>query len=141
MSKPKKTSFSQEELNAIALVAGKAGAKAAVEEIRKEQQREKESRYDRRLGNTRLLLENYRMFKEHCSRAVFDASQLDENAIDILDLMWGRDGSNFVESIKKSAQRTQIILRHIDEMLDAYSYFTERSGLQHCSRLCLRSAR
>lgn len=56
MSKPKKTSFSQEELNAIALVAGKAGAKAAVEEIRKEQQREKESRYDRRLGNTRLLL-------------------------------------------------------------------------------------
>lgn len=79
MSKQKKTSFSQEELNAIALVAGKAGAKAAVEEIRKEQQREKESRYDRRLGNTRLLLENYRMFKEHCSRAVFDASQLDEN--------------------------------------------------------------
>ncbi len=128
MSKPKKASFTQEELNAIALVAGKAGAKAAVEEIRKEQQREKESRYDRRLGNTRLLLENYRMFKEHCSRAVFDASQLDENAIDILDLMWGRDGSNFVESIKKSAQRTQIILRHIDEMLDAYAGLCQLSG-------------
>lgn len=117
-----------EMMESIATIAGKAGAKAAMEIIAKERKKERESRYDRRFGNTKLLLENYRMFKEHCSRAVFDASQLDENAIDILDLMWGRDGKNFVESIKKSAQRTQIILRHIDEMLDAYAGLCQLSG-------------
>ena len=128
MGKQNKPHLSPEMVEAIATIAGKAGAKAAAEFITQERKREKESRYDRRLGNTKLLLENYRMFKEHCARAVFDSSQLDENAIDILDLMWGRDGKNFVESIKKSAQRTQIILRHIDEMLDAYAGLCQLSG-------------
>lgn len=128
MGKTNKPHLSQEMVETIASIAGKAGAKAAAEFITQERKREKESRYDRRLGNTKLLLENYRMFKEHCSRAVFDSSQLDENAIDILDLMWGRDGNVFVESIKKSAQRTQIILRHIDEMLDAYAGLCKLSG-------------
>lgn len=128
MGKNAKPHISQEMMEAIATIAGRAGAKEAAEVIAKERQRERESRYDRRLGNTKLLLENYRMFKEHCSRAVFDASQLDENAIDILDLMWGGDGDNFVKSIKKSAQRTQIILRHIDEMLDAYAGLCQLSG-------------
>lgn len=128
MGKTNKTHLSQEMVEAISIIAGKAGAKAAAEFITQERKREKESRYDRRLGNTKLLLENYRMFKEHCARAVFDSSQLNENAIDILDLMWGRDGDVFVESIKKSAQRTQIILRHIDEMLDAYAGLCKLSG-------------
>lgn len=128
MGKTNKPHLSPEMVEAISTIAGKAGAKAAAEFITQERKREKESRYDRRLGNTKLLLENYRMFKEHCARAVFDSSQLDENAIDILDLMWGRDGDVFVESIKKSAQRTQIILRHIDEMLDAYAGLCKLSG-------------
>ena len=131
MGRPKKTHLPQEVVEAISVIAGKAGAKAAAEIIANEQQKERESRYDRRLGNTKLLLQNYRMFKEHCTRAVFDASQLDENAenaIDILDLMWGRDGKNFVASIKRSAQRTHIILRHIDEMLDAYAGLCQLSG-------------
>lgn len=128
MGKDKKTYISPEMIETIATIAGKSGAKAAAELIAKEKRREKESRYDRRVGNTKLLLQNYRMFKEHCSRAVFDASQLDENAIDILDMMWGKDGSNFVESIKRSAQRTEIIMRHIDEMLDAYAGLCLLSG-------------
>ena len=131
MRKERKPHISQEMVEAIAAIAGKAGGRAAAEYIAKEHQRERESRYDRRLGNTKLLLQNYRMFKEHCSKAVFDASQLDEetdNAIDILDLMWGRDGENFVSSIKRSAQRTQIIMRHIDEMLNAYAGLCKLSG-------------
>lgn len=128
MGNNKKPHIPQEMVEAISIIAAKAGAKAAAEIIAKERQKERESRYDRRLRNTKLLLQNYRMFKEHCSRAVFDASQLEENAIDILDLMWGRDGSNFVDSIKRSAQRTGIIIRHIDEMLDAYAGLCQLSG-------------
>ena len=123
-----KVHIPQEMVDAISSIAGKAGAKAAAEEIRKERQRERESRYDRRLRNTKLLLQNYRVFKAHCENAIFDSSQLEENAIDILDLMWGRDGANFVESIKRSAQRTQIIMRHIDSMLETYYGLCELYG-------------
>ena len=50
-----KVHIPQEMVEAISSIAGKAGAKAAAEEIRKERQRERESRYDRRLRNTKLL--------------------------------------------------------------------------------------
>lgn len=123
--------MSQEIANTEALIrlAAEAGAKAALETIEKEKQKEQKSRHDRRLRNTKLLLRNFRMFKEHCAHAVFDASQLDENAIDILDLMWGRSGNdNIVESIKRSAQRTQIIVKHITDMLELYEIYCIRSG-------------
>ena len=58
MGKTSKTHLPKETVEAIASIAGKAGAKAAAEFIAQERKREKESRYDRRLGNTKLLLEN-----------------------------------------------------------------------------------
>ncbi len=117
------------ETEVLVRLAAEAGAKAAMETLEKERQRERKSRYDRRLRNTKLLLRNFRMFKEHCENAVFDAAQLDENAIDILDLMWDRDNADtMVESIKKSAQRTAIIMRHITDMLALYETYCFRSG-------------
>lgn len=117
------------DTEALVRLAAEAGAKAALETIEKAKQKERKSRHDRRLRNTKLLLRNFRMFKEHCQKAVYDASRLDENAIDILDLMWGRDSNeNFVESIKKSAQRTAIIMQHITDMVDLYEAYCFRSG-------------
>ncbi len=111
-------------------LAGEAGARAAMETLDREKKREQNSRFDRRLRNTKLLLRNYRMFKEHVDNAVFEAGQLDENAIDILDLMWERSGSSdlYVESIKKSVARTAIIMSHITEMIGLYEAFCYRSG-------------
>lgn len=117
------------ETEVLVRLAAEAGAKAAMETLEKERQRDRKSRYDRRLRNTKLLLRNFRMFKEHCENAVFDAAQLDENAIDILDLMWDHgDTDMMVESIKKSAQRTAIIMRHITDMLALYETYCYRSG-------------
>ena len=124
-----------DNVEALVRLAAEAGAKAALETIEKEKQKERKSRHDRRLRNTKLLLRNFRMFKEHCRNAVFEVSQLDENAIDILDLMWNRTGSdNFVESIKKSAQRTAIIMQHITDMLGLYEAYCFRSGKPEDSR-------
>lgn len=123
-----KPNIPQEMLELIVSLAAKEGAKTAAEEIRKDRNRERESRYDRRIYNTKLLLQNYRLFKEHCARAVFDASQLDENAIDILDMMCSRPEKTFVASIKRSVQRTAIIVNHIDVMLDVFFVLCERSG-------------
>lgn len=118
-----------DNVEALVRLAAAEGAKAAMEAIEKEKQKERKSRHDRRLRNTKLLLRNFRMFKEHCRNAVFDASQLDENAIDILDLMWNRSGAdNFVESIKKSVQRTAIIMQHITDMLGLYEAYCIKSA-------------
>lgn len=106
------------------------GIKAAMEYLSQERQKAKKSRYDRRLHNTRLLLKNYRLFCKHAEGAVFNTKKARESAVDILD---GLDDTMlsdtaYVDGIKKSQQRTIIILRHIDEMLRFYKISCEQSG-------------
>ena len=107
-----------------------AGLKSALEYMEKERKEQRKGRYDRRLRNTRLLLKNYRTFKDHVAGAVFNTKQIRENAIDILDGLddtYFSDDSLYIESIKKSQQRTMIILKHIDQMLRYYQIDSERS--------------
>ena len=107
-----------------------AGIRAAMEYLTEERKQLKKGRYDRRLRNTRLLLKNYRSFRNYAKNAVYKASQLKENAVDILDGLdeYSFDYSLYIESIKKSQQRTLIILNHIDEMLRYYKIDCEQSG-------------
>lgn len=98
--------------------------------IRTEREKERKSRQDRRLHNTRLLLKNYRLLKEHTKGAIFNASQAKERAVDILDGLndYEMDDGLYIESIKKSQQRTLIILAHIDQMLELYKAYCYNSG-------------
>lgn len=107
-----------------------AGVKAAMEHIRTEREKERKSRQDRRLHNTRLLLKNYRLLKEHTKGAIFRANQARERAMDILDGLndYEMDDGLYIESIKKSQQRTLIILAHIDQMLELYKAYCYNSG-------------
>lgn len=107
-----------------------AGIKAAMDYLAEEKKQLKKGRYDRRLRNTRLLLKNYRSFRNYAKNAVYKASQMKENAVDILDGLdeYSFDDSLYIESIKKSQQRTLIILNHIDEMLRYYKIDCEQSG-------------
>lgn len=120
-------SLSQRE---IIKLAAEAGAKAALEQIEVQNEKSRKSRHYRRLHNTRALLVNYRMLKEHIKYAVYDANQIvQEKAVDILDLMWEKNNNsaNFVESIKRSVERTVIIMNHIDNMLDIYKKLCQMS--------------
>lgn len=111
----------------IIRIAAEAGAKAAIEAYNKQLHKAQVERVDRRLRNTKLLLRNYRMFKDHCENAVYDVEQLDENIYDILDLMNSDDTEYFVESIKKSIARTVTMIRHIEVMLQLYEIYCFRS--------------
>ena len=106
------------------------GIRAAMDYLAEEKEKARKSRYDRRLRNTRLLLKNYRSFKRHAQGAIFNAKQAKENAIDILDgLDDGMLNDNlYVEGIKKSQQRTIIILNHVEDMLRYYRIACEQSG-------------
>lgn len=120
----------------IIKLAAEIGAKAAMEALEKERSKATKGRYDRRLRNTKLLLKNYRMFKKHQFNAIYQATQADKKAIDILDLMWDPNNRSemIVESIKKSAVRTSIIMNHIDEMLEIYKSICDNSGKQENMR-------
>lgn len=112
-----------------------SGVKAALEHIEQERARQKKGRHDRRLRNTRLLLQNYRMFAAHAEGAVCTS---EENAIELLDDLddYSHNGELYVESVKRSKERTRIILRHIDRMLEIYRVVCQQSSETEYRRYC-----
>ena len=115
--------MSKEKLSTqdIVKMAAEAGAKAAMETLEKERQRDRKEMAGRRLRNTKLLLRNYRVFRAHVANAVYEVGEY-ESLEDIwADLMMpGRDSSLFVESIKKSVARTATIVKHMETMMQLY---------------------
>lgn len=116
-----------------------AGVQAAADRMEEERKRERKGRYDRRLHNTRLLLKNYRSLKHHALGAVYDggrANEIRENAVDILDSLDDEriDDRLYIDSIKRSQQRTKIIIEHIDEMLRYWKIDCEQSGKDEAVR-------
>jgi len=125
-----KNALSQRE---IIRIAADVGAKAALEKIEKEKNKASKGRYDRRLRNTKLLLRNYRTLKSHCENAIFERAGIvaeNMNAIDILDSIdeYLFNETFYVESIKRTTERTAIILAHIDEMMRIFEILCHQSG-------------
>ena len=116
------TADQRKEIVGLAVTAG-------IKAYRDEATKHRKEIYDKRLYNTKLLMRNYRDLKEHADKAVFDASTADEEVYEILNLMseWVREEASTVDSIKKSAARTRLIMDHINEMLQIYQAACERS--------------
>lgn len=117
-----------------------AGVKAAADRMEEERRKARKGRYDRRLHNTRLLFKNYRALKHHAIGAVHTGAQanekIEENAVDILEELDDErvDDRLYIESIKRSQQRTRIIIAHIDEMLRYWLIDCEQSGREEALR-------
>ena len=117
-----------------------AGVKAAADRMEEERCKARKGRYDRRLHNTRLLMKNYRALKHHALGAVHTGAQanekIEENAVDILEELDDErvDDRLYIESIKRSQQRTRIIIEHIDEMLRYWRIDCEQSGKEEALR-------
>lgn len=120
----------------IVKLAAEAAVSAAMNYLAQQSQKEKKSRHDKRLRNTKLLLDNYSLLQDHCANAVYDKHQIIEanNAIDVLDSIENCDKDMYIESIKKSTVRTKIILSHIDEMLNLYKTYYEKSKREENNR-------
>lgn len=100
-------------------------AAAGVEQYRKEQERSREGVRDRRIHNTKLLLERYRGLAEHSKSAVYSATQVEADDLDfytLVDMMKDYNGAReaTVPSIMESAAYTRIIVSHIDRMVEYY---------------------
>lgn len=124
-----------EDIEKIIAKTAEATAKRLYARMMSDKAKEQETLFDRRLYNTKLLMEHYRLFKEHAANAVFELTRIDEEeitAIEIMDSMRQSDGPGrgeiAIESIEKSTFRTEIVLRHIDEMLGIFESYCYRSG-------------
>lgn len=99
---------------------------------REDEKRARQKKQGKCLRNTKLLLEHYRDFMTHSENAVFAATQIDrkqnEDMQDLLEWMEReRSDSYLVESIRSSAVRTRVIMEHVQNMLDVYRSYCERS--------------
>lgn len=109
--------------------AAAIGAKEALKAFRQEREKEYRRKADRRLRNTKLLLRNYHMLKEHAENSVFGRAQIGESAIDILESMMSLyDDEVIIESIKRSATRTAVIVSHIETMFGLYHAYCDKSN-------------
>ncbi len=116
------------ELQKIYEKSAAIGAREALRTFEQERKKEYGQRADRRLRNTKLLLRNYHMLKEHAENSVFGRTQMKESALDILESMMSiYNDEVIIESIKNSATRTAIIVSHIETMFGLYYAYCERS--------------
>lgn len=121
--------LTHEQLREFYENAAAIGAKAALKIFEQERKKEQGKRADRRLRNTKLLLRNYHMLKEHAENSVFGRTQMEESAIDILESMMSvYDNEVIIESIKRSATRTAIIVSHIEVMFGLYHSYCEHTS-------------
>lgn len=120
--------LTSEELSDIYEKAATIGAKEALKVFKAEREREYNGRVDRRLRNTKLLLRNYHMLKKHAENSVFGRTQMEESALDILESMMSMyDNEVIIDSIKRSATRTAVIVSHIETMFGLYAAYCDKS--------------
>ena len=127
--------LTQGQLKDIYEKAAAIGANEALKTFRQEQKKEYSRRADRRLRNTKLLLRNYHMLKEHAENSVFGRTQMEESALDILESMMSiYDNEVIIESIKRSATRTAVIVSHIETMFDLYAVYCDKAVNKHIEK-------
>lgn len=132
--------ISPEMLQEIIRVA----SETAIEKYQREAEKSRKAVRDKRLHNTKLLLQNYHCFVEHSKSAVYEASQLSEDD-DFEELMEelmsqtdGRVRVPVVRSIQESAAHTRIIVQHIDRKL--YVLNNQTVGVMRRGRVWVRLA-
>lgn len=128
MKKVTLISVTTERMKEICDRAAAIGAKEALKIFEQERKKEYSKRADRRLRNTKLLLRNYHMLKEHAENSVFGRMQMEESALDILESMMSvYDNEVIIESIKRSATRTAVIISHIETMFGLYEVYCDKA--------------
>jgi len=102
----------------------------AIDAYRKEADKRRKAAFDKRLHNTKILMEKYRGFVIHSQSAVHEASQVEDDLDfeNLLELMSNGDAKGLsVESVRESTARTSIMVHHIDKMIGYYEYCCKQS--------------
>lgn len=108
---------------------GVAGAQAAIERVEANKKLKDETKADRRLRNTKLLLKNYRSFADIAKSAVYTLQSPEAISEEYKALMLpGRYESLTIESIKKNALEAEIMCAHIRAMMKCMEDYCNKFG-------------
>lgn len=113
------------------------GVKQGIEQFRNEERLKEKITYDIKIKNTRLLLKNYRRFEKACNQAVVTEKELESATVDeILDKLYCTtyDEVTVVQSIIASKKRTEIIMTHIEKIINFYIIDADNSKNDEKSR-------
>ena len=106
------------------------GIKKGIEQAKNEERLREKITYETRIKNTRLLLKNYRNFVKACKQATFTEKELETATVEeVLDKLFCQsyDEVTVVQSILTSKKRTEIILTHIERIINFYIFEAEQS--------------
>lgn len=106
------------------------GIKKGIEQAKNEERLREKITYDTSIKNTRLLLKNYRSFVKACKQATFTEKELETATVEeVLDKLFCQsyDEVTVVQSILTSKKRTEIILTHIERIINFYIFESEQS--------------
>lgn len=122
--------YSEAELKVVIKIAAEIGAKSALLAIQEREKAIQKVRKDRKLHNTRMLLEKYRIFNEHIDNATYKKAQIDTaSAVEWLNNVYlpmydpNNKADQIVESIRNSALKTKILVEHINKMVKVYEIY------------------
>lgn len=119
-------SFTDEEMSIFLQKVSETAAKATLQALEDKKKADVKAVLDRKLHNTRMLLNKYRLLNEHIDNATFKKAQIDTaEAIDWINEMYDpkNKADAIVASIKNSALKTRIMVAHINKMLRIYEIY------------------
>ena len=110
---------------------------AAVIKLHEEQKvREIKEHMDERIGNVRLLLQNYRKFKVYAQNAICNIKDAKKVLTRMMSDVNCLDDDLKIESIIRSKERTLVMCAHIDKMMSMYKTWSCSCGDECAERRC-----
>lgn len=121
------------ELEAIVRLASETAVESYRKELERQQEQDGKARrelHHRVVNSAKMLLKNYRRFKKMTVSSVYGKdTSTNETLVELLELMQGiyRSGELEIVSIKDRVARTELMIEHIDAMLEVYKKDCNRS--------------
>lgn len=103
--------------------------RTALEHLEKQKKEDEKKKYDRRLRNIKLLLQNYRSLVLHCEKLREDFLKFEETSIQDLDIE--TINIETIEAIKKSKSQSMAMIYFVKGKLEAYKKLCNDDELKY----------
>ena len=126
--------FSESEVEAIVKIAAETAAQTALTEFNRRNEDLLAKKNERAYKNTTTLLEGYTAMKAHCQSAIAKAEDTltPSDLQTVLYEVFNRRGLLQIETILASKRRTELIIEHIDKMLEVYRITCINNNKHYC---------
>nr|DAR91868.1 MAG TPA: ECF sigma factor [Caudoviricetes sp.] len=126
--------FTESEVEAIVKIAAETAAQTALTEFNRRNEDMLAKKNERAYKNTTTLLEGYTAMKAHCKSAIAKAEDTltPSDLQTVLYEVFNRRGLLQIETILASKRRTELIIEHIDKMLEVYRITCINNNKHYC---------